>query len=127
MPGPAAAASAFPFPAAVAAAQRDPRPLQHLFPGKKSLQRGRGSLSRLQPRGTDGWIRLGSSSARCWAKIVAAVVLLCLSCAVSVAAAQQALCSSDWSTAALSVARFYLAATSLPNEGLAMFAGGSGL
>ena len=30
-----------------------------------------------------------------------------------------------WSTAALSVARYYLAATSLPNQGLAIFAGGS--
>jgi hypothetical protein len=29
-----------------------------------------------------------------------------------------------WSTAALSVARYFLAATSLPNAGLAMFAGG---
>jgi hypothetical protein len=31
-----------------------------------------------------------------------------------------------WSTAALSVARYWLAATSLPNAGLAMFAGGWG-
>jgi hypothetical protein len=31
-----------------------------------------------------------------------------------------------WSTAALSVARYYLAATSLPNAGLAIFAGGYG-
>jgi hypothetical protein len=29
-----------------------------------------------------------------------------------------------WTTAALSVARGYLAATSLPNQGLALFAGG---
>ena len=35
--------------------------------------------------------------------------------------------SGRWSTAALSVARFYLAATSLPNQGLAIFAGGQGL
>ncbi len=33
--------------------------------------------------------------------------------------------SSSWTTAALSVARFGLAATSLPNQGLAIFAGGS--
>ncbi len=33
--------------------------------------------------------------------------------------------SGRWSTAALSVARHYLAATSLPNQGLAIFAGGA--
>ena len=32
--------------------------------------------------------------------------------------------SRRWSTAALSVARSYLAATSLPSQGLAIFAGG---
>ncbi len=32
--------------------------------------------------------------------------------------------SGLWTTAALSVARQYLAATSLPNDGLAIFAGG---
>jgi hypothetical protein len=32
--------------------------------------------------------------------------------------------SGGWSTAALSVARYDLAATSLPNQGLAIFAGG---
>jgi hypothetical protein len=35
--------------------------------------------------------------------------------------------SGKWSTAALSVARYYLAATSLPNQGLAIFAGGGGM
>jgi hypothetical protein len=34
--------------------------------------------------------------------------------------------SGVWSTAALSVARQYLTATSLPNYGLAFFAGGAG-
>ena len=34
--------------------------------------------------------------------------------------------SGVWTTAALSVARFYFAATSLPNDGLAIFAGGQG-
>ncbi len=34
--------------------------------------------------------------------------------------------SGIWTTAALSVARGYLAATSLPNDGLAIFAGGLG-
>ena len=33
--------------------------------------------------------------------------------------------SGRWSTAVLSVARYYIAATSLPNQGLAIFAGGS--
>ena len=33
--------------------------------------------------------------------------------------------SGRWSTAVLSVGRYYLAATSLPNQGLAIFAGGS--
>jgi hypothetical protein len=35
--------------------------------------------------------------------------------------------SGKWTTAALSAAREYLAATSLPNQGLAIFAGGQGL
>ncbi len=34
--------------------------------------------------------------------------------------------SGVWTTAALSVARYFLAATSLPNDGLAIFAGGIG-
>ncbi len=34
--------------------------------------------------------------------------------------------SGAWTTAALSVARSFLAATSLPNDGVAMFAGGWG-
>ena len=33
--------------------------------------------------------------------------------------------SGRWSTAVLSVGRYYIAATSLPNQGLAIFAGGS--
>ena len=32
--------------------------------------------------------------------------------------------TGNWSTAVLSEARYYLAATSLPNQGLAIFAGG---
>ncbi len=34
--------------------------------------------------------------------------------------------SGAWSTAALSQARYYLAATSLPDAGVAVFAGGNG-
>ena len=33
--------------------------------------------------------------------------------------------SGRWSTAVLSVARYFLSATSLPNQGLAIFAGGT--
>ena len=33
--------------------------------------------------------------------------------------------SGRWSTAVLSVGRYYLSATSLPNQGLAIFAGGT--
>jgi hypothetical protein len=35
--------------------------------------------------------------------------------------------SGKWTTAALSKARSYLAATSLPDQGLAIFAGGKGM
>ena len=55
--------------------------------------------------------------------VVLTAVLLCLSCVAHIAAAQQAPCSSAWTTAALSEARYGLAATSLPNQGLAFFAG----
>ncbi len=56
--------------------------------------------------------------------------LLFASCiCVSMAAAQHANSASPgtWTTATLSVARFNLAATSLPNDGLAIFAGGGGV
>ena len=35
--------------------------------------------------------------------------------------------TGNWSTAVLSEARAFLAATSLPNQGLAIFAGGAGM
>ena len=57
------------------------------------------------------------------------LVLLFAACVfVSMAAAQHGNSASPgtWTTAALSVARNFLAATSLPNEGLAIFAGGGG-
>ena len=56
------------------------------------------------------------------------LVLLFAGCVfVSMAAAQHGNSASPgtWTTATLSVARYYLAATSLPNDGLAIFAGGS--
>jgi hypothetical protein len=66
--------------------------------------------------------RLGSCSG---SGVAAVAVMLCMACIVEIAAAQKALCSSAWSTAALSVFRTELAAaTSLPNQGLAFFAGG---
>ena len=57
------------------------------------------------------------------------LVLLFAGCVfVSMAAAQHGNSASPgtWTNATLSVARFLLAAASLPNEGLAIFAGGVG-
>jgi hypothetical protein len=45
--------------------------------------------------------------------------------APSITSAPSTTCSNVWSTAALSRARGWIAATSLPNQGLAMFAGGN--
>ena len=58
------------------------------------------------------------------------LVLLFVGCVfVSMAAAQHANSASPgtWTSATLSVARFNLAATSLPNDGLAIFTGGGGV
>ena len=62
---------------------------------------------------------------------VAAVVAVLLHCACSLlvhTAAEKVMTKSlgSWSTAVLSEARYWLAATSLPNQGLAIFAGGQG-
>ena len=94
---------------------------------RKNVQRDRSLNHQLQPRPLrheDGATRLCSSSRRLRTDAVAVTVLLCLSCIVHVAAAQLEACPGAWSTAALSVARSNLAATSLPNQGLAIFAGG---
>ncbi len=59
----------------------------------------------------------------------AVAVLLHCACSLLVHAAAQKVASEtfgNWSTAALSEARYRLAATSLPNQGLAIFAGGIG-
>jgi hypothetical protein len=91
------------------------------------VQRDRSLNHQLQPRPLrheDGAPRLCSSSRRLRTDAVDLAVLLCLSCMVHVAAAQLVACPGAWSTAALSVGRRYLAATSLPNQGLAIFAGG---
>ncbi len=70
--------------------------------------------------------RRSPAATRLWSATAAAAVLLCLLCVVGVAAALQDMTACPlWSTAALSVARDFLAATSLPSQGLAIFAGGS--
>jgi hypothetical protein len=121
---PAAAASVFPRQAA-AAAQRGPVSPRQLLRTRENEEpcgvatRRRRSRPRSQQLQTWG-ARHGPTAA-------AAAVLLCLSFVARIAAAQQMPCSSTWSTAALSVARYWLAATSLPNQGLAIFAGGYGL
>jgi hypothetical protein len=57
---------------------------------------------------------------------VAVALALWYLCIVGIATAQQepSLCPADWSTATLSTGRYWLAATSLMNHGLAVFAGG---
>ncbi len=109
-------------------------PLQHRIRKRKNVQRVfRNALMRpllhpqLQPlprEHEDGAPRPFSSS-RCFrTDAVVVAVLLCLSCVFNVVAAQFEACPGAWSTAALSVARFSLAATSLPIEHLVIFAGG---
>ena len=86
-------------------------------------------LPQLQPqplRHEDWAPRPCSSGKRFWTDAVAVALLLCLSCIANVAAAQLEACPGAWSTAALSVNRQRFAATSLPNQGLAIFAGGIG-
>jgi hypothetical protein len=71
--------------------------------------------------------KIGFRTSRRAAADVVVAVLLC-SCLCFGAAAQDPLdCPRVWSTAQLSVNRTYLAATSLPNQGLAIFAGGIGM
>ncbi len=54
----------------------------------------------------------------------AVAVMFCCLCVIGTAAAQPGQCPAAWTTAALSVARTSLKATSLPEQGLAIFAGG---
>ena len=59
---------------------------------------------------------------------LAVAAVFCVLCVVSVDAAQQdsSACPANWEkTAHLSVARWFPAAASLPNQGLAIFAGGT--
>jgi hypothetical protein len=67
--------------------------------------------------------RLSALSSRCGLLMRCAGVKSVDSSAVDIFDAS----SGKWTTAALSVGRFGLAATSLPNQGLAIFAGGQGL
>ena len=68
-----------------------------------------------------------SAATMSFRRAVATIAVLFSSlCIVGVAASQQgqSMCLEQWSTAVLSVARYYPLATSLPNQGLAIFAGG---
>jgi hypothetical protein len=78
--------------------------------------------AQLQPTRTHrGNTRPGSSA---WRHHTAAAAVAVVLCFISMAAAQPGQCPAAWTTAALSVARSDLVATSLPNQGLAIFAGG---
>ena len=92
-------------------------------PTLKSQQRARQQLQSLHAQRCTPRHCFSTKS---YGAAAAAAVLLCLCCAVGIAAAQQTPCPSGWSTAVLSEARQYLAAASLPNQGLAIFAGGVG-
>jgi hypothetical protein len=110
------------------------KPLQQRIHERKYVQRvSRNTLKQpslhpqLQPRPLrheDGALQPCSSSRCFWTDAVVVAVLLCLSCNVNVAAAQLEASPGVWSTAALSVARTSPIATSLPNQGLAIIAGG---
>ena len=69
-----------------------------------------------------------SAATMSFRRAVATIAVLFSSlCIVGVAASQQgrSVCLEQWSTAVLSVGRQDLSATSLPNQGLTIFAGGS--
>ena len=79
--------------------------------------------AQLQPSRTHRADARPSSAA--WRHHTAAAAVAVMLCFISTAAAQPGQCPAAWTTAALSVARGYLAATSLLNQGLAIFAGGA--
>jgi hypothetical protein len=79
---------------------------------------------RLPPETGHRTARPSPSTALHGTAAAAVAVMFCCLCVIGTAAAQQGQCPSAWTTAALSVARGYLAATSLPEQGLAIFAGG---
>jgi hypothetical protein len=125
-------AAASPFPSPAAAAPHHPR--VSMF---KSARVDAGAQTRLSqrqaPRGQlpppqAAHTRPGRNSARrLLGHAAAAVAAVILACSVASSFAQQVAVSGTsggWSTAALSQARGYLAATSLPDAGVAIFAGG---
>ncbi len=71
--------------------------------------------------------KIGFRASRRAAAALGVAVLLCSCLCFGAAVQDRPDCPNVWSTAALSVARFDLAATSLPNQGLAIFAGGRGM
>jgi hypothetical protein len=77
--------------------------------------------AQLQPTRTDRAYTRPSSAT--WRRHTAAAAVAVMLCFFSTAAAQPGQCPAAWTTAALSVARVSVAATSLPNQGLAIFAG----
>ena len=82
------------------------------------------ALAQLQPTRTDRTNTRPSSAT--WCNHTAAAAVAVMLCFISMAAAQPGQCPfpAAWTTAALSVATDGHAATSLPNQGLAIFAGG---
>ncbi len=78
--------------------------------------------AQLQPTRTDRACTRTSSST--WRHHTAAAAVAVMLCFISMVAAQPGQCPAAWTTAALSVARNFLAATSLPNQDFAIFAGG---
>ena len=89
---------------------------------QSQLQQAKQRLHMIQTRKLT-W-KIGFRASRRAAADVVVAVLLC-SCLCFDAAAQDLPdCPRVWSTALLSVQRTKLAATSLPNQGLAIFAGG---
>jgi hypothetical protein len=93
---------------------------------KNTAMRGQRATAQAQlqpPRTHRGNTRPSSST---WRRHTAASTFAVTLCFISMAAAQPGQCPATWTTAALSVARLFrsVAATSLPSQGLAIFAGG---
>ena len=80
---------------------------------------------RQPPQARHVTARLSPSTSLHDTAAAAAAVMFCSLCIIGMAAAQPGQCPAAWTTAALSVARGYFAATSLPEQGLAIFAGGA--
>jgi uncharacterized protein (DUF2236 family) len=92
---------------------------------KNTAMRGLRATAQAQlqpPRTHRGNTRPSSST---WRHHTAAATFAVTLCFISMAAAQPGQCPlpATWTTAALSVAKSNLAATSLPNQGLALFGG----